>query len=85
VGYQVVGFDKDPHRVERLAAASSYVEDVSSAQLLSALASGRYLPTTEQAELGSFEVALITVPTPLREGGPTSPSWKKQGERWRST
>jgi len=70
VGYQVVGFDKDPHRVERLAAASSYVEDVSSAQLLSALASGRYLPTTEQAELGSFEVALITVPTPLREGGP---------------
>jgi UDP-N-acetyl-D-glucosamine dehydrogenase len=70
VGYQVVGFDKDPYRVERLAAASSYVEDVSSAQLSSALASGRYLPTTEPGDLGSFEVALITVPTPLHEGGP---------------
>jgi UDP-N-acetyl-D-glucosamine dehydrogenase len=70
VGYQVVGFDKDPHRVERLAAASSYVEDVASAQLSSALASGRYLPTTEAAQLNAFEVALITVPTPLREGGP---------------
>ncbi len=56
--------------VERLVAASSYVEDVTSAQLSSALASGRYLPTTEPAQLGSFEVALITVPTPLREGGP---------------
>jgi UDP-N-acetyl-D-glucosamine dehydrogenase len=70
VGYQVVGFDKDRYRVERLAAASSYVEDVTSAQLSSALASGRYLPTTEPAQMSSFEVALITVPTPLREGGP---------------
>ena len=70
VGYQVVGFDKDPHRVQQLAAASSYVEDVTAAQLSSALGSGRYLPTTDPARLSAFEVALITVPTPLREGGP---------------
>ena len=70
VGYQVVGFDKDPYRVERLSSANSYVEDVSSAQLSSALASGRYLPTTDPTDVGSFGVALITVPTPLREGGP---------------
>lgn len=70
VGYQVVGFDKDPHRVERLAGADSYVEDVPSAQLSSALASGRYLPTTDPDQLEAFAVALITVPTPLREGGP---------------
>jgi UDP-N-acetyl-D-glucosamine dehydrogenase len=70
VGYQVVGFDNDPHRVERLAGADSYVEDVPSAQLSSALASGRYLPTTDPDQLEAFAVALITVPTPLREGGP---------------
>jgi UDP-N-acetyl-D-glucosamine dehydrogenase len=70
VGYQVVGFDKDRRRVERLAAADPYIEDVTPAQLSSALASGRYLPTTEAGQLHDFAVALITVPTPLREGGP---------------
>ena len=34
VGYEVVGFDKDPRRVELLATATSYVEDVSSEQLV---------------------------------------------------
>jgi UDP-N-acetyl-D-glucosamine dehydrogenase len=70
VGYEVVGFDKDTRRVELLATASSYVEDVSSEQLARALESGRYFPTTFAARLEGFEVALITVPTPLREGGP---------------
>jgi UDP-N-acetyl-D-glucosamine dehydrogenase len=70
VGYQVVGFDTDPMRVERLATASSYVEDVSSDQLSRAIATGRYFPTTLPVRLEGFDVALVTVPTPLREGGP---------------
>jgi UDP-N-acetyl-D-mannosaminuronate dehydrogenase len=41
VGHDVVGIEVDEGRVKRLAAAESYVEDVSSAQLASALASGR--------------------------------------------
>ncbi|HTT92146.1 MAG TPA: NAD(P)-binding domain-containing protein, partial [Acidimicrobiales bacterium] len=70
VGYQVVGFDTDARRVELLADGSSYVEDVSSEQLSEALATGRYFPTSFPARLEGFDVALITVPTPLREGGP---------------
>jgi UDP-N-acetyl-D-glucosamine dehydrogenase len=70
VGYQVVGFDTDARRVELLTAASSYVEDVAAGQLAEALATGRYFPTSFPARLEGFDVALITVPTPLREGGP---------------
>ena len=70
VGYNVVGFDTDARRVELLADGSSYVEDVSSGQLSEALATGRYSPTSFAARLEGFDVALITVPTPLREGGP---------------
>ncbi len=70
VGYQVVGYDVDPRRVSRLAAADSYVEDIASAQLSQALATGRYLPTTDPGRLEGFDFALVTVPTPLKEGIP---------------
>jgi UDP-N-acetyl-D-glucosamine dehydrogenase len=70
VGHDVVAFDVDGRRVERLKAADSYVEDISSSQLAEALATGRYLPTTDAANLAGFDVALITVPTPLKDGGP---------------
>jgi UDP-N-acetyl-D-glucosamine dehydrogenase len=45
VGYDVVGLDVDPTRVEKLASGASYVEDISDAELRGALSSGRYLPT----------------------------------------
>lgn len=70
VGYEVVGFDTDPRRVEQLNDTSSYVEDVPGERLSHALATGRYFPTLFPARLEGFDVALITVPTPLREGGP---------------
>jgi UDP-N-acetyl-D-glucosamine dehydrogenase len=70
VGYEVVGFDIDEGRVERLASADSYVEDVPCSQLAEALATGRYLPTTDPEHFGGFDVALITVPTPLEKGAP---------------
>jgi UDP-N-acetyl-D-glucosamine dehydrogenase len=70
VGFSVVGLEKDPGRAARLAAADSFVEDVPSPTLSAALASGRYLPTTDIAEVTGFSVAIITVPTPLRDGAP---------------
>jgi UDP-N-acetyl-D-glucosamine dehydrogenase len=70
VGHEVVGYDVDDSRVKRLASAESYVEDVPSDTLSSALASGRYLPTSDADALAGFDVAVITVPTPLREGNP---------------
>ncbi|MBW3615672.1 MAG: nucleotide sugar dehydrogenase, partial [Actinobacteria bacterium] len=70
VGHCVVGYDVDANRVKRLAAGESYVEDVPSEQLQSALESGLYKATTEADDLAGYDVAVITVPTPLKEGAP---------------
>ncbi len=70
VGYRVVGYETDGDRAKRLQAAESYVEDVPGHVLTAALESGRYLPTSDTAALADFDVAVITVPTPLRDGNP---------------
>ena len=70
VGHHVVGYDTDDSRVKRLAAGESYVEDVLTSTLATALASGRYRPSSEPKACAGFDVAVITVPTPLREGNP---------------
>ena len=70
VGHHVTGFDVSVDRVKRLAAAESYVEDVKDEHLAEALASGRYVPSTEARACAGFDIAVITVPTPLREGIP---------------
>jgi UDP-N-acetyl-D-glucosamine dehydrogenase len=70
VGHTVVGFDTDSARVQRLEAGDSYVEDVPSDQLSRALASGRYTPSTDERACDGFDFAIVTVPTPLKEGVP---------------
>jgi len=70
VGHHVLGYDVDDRRVGLLAEGRSFVEDVSDAEIGAALASGRYRPTSSLAELDGFDTAVISVPTPLREGVP---------------
>jgi len=70
VGHDVVGYEIDAARVKRLLSAETYVEDVSSEALAAALATGRYTATADPAGCADFDVAVITVPTPLREGVP---------------
>ncbi|WP_407841388.1 nucleotide sugar dehydrogenase [Streptomyces sp. DSM 116496] len=70
VGHRVVGYDVDPHRVKQLAAGHSYVEDVPGSRLRAVLDSGAYAATADTSALAGFDVAVITVPTPLREGVP---------------
>lgn len=67
VGYTVVGIDSDPARVAALARGTSYVEDIPSDTVQAALDSGRYRASTDYADAADFGVAVITVPTPLRE------------------
>ncbi len=69
-GFEVVGFDTDADRVKQLAAGSSYVEDIADDRLSAALASGRYEPTDDPERLAGFDVTVIDVPTPLRDGVP---------------
>jgi len=70
VGFDVVGYDADPERVKRLAAGSSYVEDIGDDRLAAALRTGRYEPTDDPERMSGFDVAVIDVPTPLHDGVP---------------
>lgn len=70
VGYDVVGVDVDKARTARLNAGDSYIEDVPAATVRSCLSTGRFTATTSYEEAEGFDFAIITVPTPLREGLP---------------
>jgi len=70
VGHEVVGYDVDSRRVKSLATGESYVEDVSAERIRAALADGSYRPTDRARDCGGFDTAVVTVPTPLREGLP---------------
>ncbi|GJF34726.1 UDP-N-acetyl-D-glucosamine dehydrogenase [Kitasatospora sp. NE20-6] len=70
VGHRVVGYDVDERRIKRLAVGESYVEDIPAERLRPLLDSGTYLPTAEPSDVAGFDVAVITVPTPLRDGVP---------------
>lgn len=70
VGLNVVGYDISEDRVMRLSRGESFVEDVPHDEIASALASGRYLATTLLEDCADFDIAVITVPTPLSEGAP---------------
>jgi UDP-N-acetyl-D-glucosamine dehydrogenase len=68
-GFDVVGYEPDAPRAAALVAGDSYIEDVPDTVLQAALERG-YRPTSDAAELAGFDVAVISVPTPLHEGLP---------------
>jgi UDP-N-acetyl-D-glucosamine dehydrogenase len=70
VGHSVVGFDVDDERIKRLAAGESYVDDVSSADLQEILDRGTFTASSDPRSCAGFDVAVIAVPTPLRDGAP---------------
>ncbi len=69
-GHDVIGIDASTDRVKRLAAGDSFVEDVPRVALEAALRSGRYAVTDDALACEGFDVAVVTVPTPLHEGAP---------------
>lgn len=69
-GHKVVGYEPDKRRYDLLNSGISYVEDVSSDRILRRMEEGLYEPTTDENKLSNFDVAVITVPTPLKRGMP---------------
>src|SRR6266566_7402233 len=67
-GYDVTGVDADRRKVEQLHNGQSYIEDVPAKQVAVAITSGRYQTATVLT--APFDYAIITVPTPLKEGVP---------------
>ncbi|MFJ7326166.1 hypothetical protein ACIQVN_07895 [Streptomyces cyaneofuscatus] len=71
VGHRVVGYDVGPYRVQQLAAGQSHARDVDSSRLRAVLDSGAYFASADAAAApAGFDIAVITVPSPLRDGVP---------------
>jgi UDP-N-acetyl-D-glucosamine dehydrogenase len=69
-GFDVIGLDLDDERVKRLSSGESFMVDVSDDRLADALATGRYRPRSHYRAGAGFDIAVISVPTPLTEGNP---------------
>ncbi|MCX5285938.1 nucleotide sugar dehydrogenase [Streptomyces sp. NBC_00198] len=69
-GHTVTGYEPDKQRLDQLREGRSYVEDIPDKELRAALDSRRYMPTRSEAYLADFDVAVITVPTPLTDRQP---------------
>jgi nucleotide sugar dehydrogenase len=70
VGYAVLGFDLDVGRVAGLARGVSHVEDISADRLGAVMADGSYRVSSDARDLAGFDIAVVSVPTPMSEGVP---------------
>jgi UDP-N-acetyl-D-glucosamine dehydrogenase len=66
-GYQVVGLDVLPDKVDMLNAGTSYIPDVPTETLAPLVESGHLCATTMYDDLTDADVISICVPTPLRK------------------
>ncbi len=66
-GFHVVGVDLDEARIDHLLRGTSYIGDVSHADVEAAVAEGLFMPTVDYSFLGQVEAMSICVPTPLRK------------------
>lgn len=77
-GHNVVGLDTDQNKIDKLNDGESYIEDVPSDLVLDAIQKSWYkavlaetvYPEDNEDALDGFDVAVITVPTPLKDGRP---------------
>jgi UDP-N-acetyl-D-glucosamine dehydrogenase len=64
-GFEVVGFDVDPKKIENINAGISYIDAVSPEAMTEAAAKGGLSATTDFSGLKDCGVIIICVPTPL--------------------
>jgi len=63
-GFHVVGLEMDAERVEKINGGESYVSDIASGDVASAVAAERLQATSDPAAIAGADAVLITVPTP---------------------
>jgi UDP-N-acetyl-D-glucosamine dehydrogenase len=64
-GFQVIGFDVDPAKVESLNRGESHVRHVGTVRVAKAAATGHFTATGDFARLAECDAILVCVPTPL--------------------
>ncbi len=66
-GYTVNGLDNNTERVNKLRKGISYVDDISSGDMRKIILKGNFVATTDNKVLGTSDVIIICVPTPLQK------------------
>lgn len=64
-GFQTAGFDVDAEKVEMLLAGKSYLKHIPESAITEINGTGLFEPTTDFDKLGTTDVIIICVPTPL--------------------
>jgi UDP-N-acetyl-D-glucosamine dehydrogenase len=65
VGYDVIGYDRNAIRAAQVNQGSNYIRDVSDEELARMVSSDKLRATSDFSNLGSCDVVVICVPTPL--------------------
>ncbi|MBV8331905.1 MAG: nucleotide sugar dehydrogenase [Candidatus Eremiobacteraeota bacterium] len=65
VGFTVIGYDRNPIRVDEVNQGLNYIKDVNDRELAQVVDSGRLSATTDFGSIGRCDVVIICVPTPL--------------------
>ena len=66
-GYEAIGFEVDQTKTAEITAGRSYIVDVTSDNLKKCVDNGKLTATTDFSKLGTCDVIIICVPTPLRK------------------
>ena len=66
-GFQMLGFDVDQGKIDRLMAGSSYIAHIPSEWITALLSECKFSPTSDMRRLDEPDAVLICVPTPLNE------------------
>jgi UDP-N-acetyl-D-glucosamine dehydrogenase len=64
-GFQTLGFDLDPHKIEKLQAGESYIEHIPAQWIDQCVSQGKFIPTADMGRMAEADALLICVPTPL--------------------
>ena len=65
--FNVVGFDTDPRKIEKISNGESYIMDVPGERLAAQVESGKFSGTVDYNRLADCDAIVICVPTPLEK------------------
>ncbi len=80
-GHSAIGFDVDDDKVVRLNNGSSYIDAVRNEQLTKLVSNGQFRATSDFGEIGTCDVIVICVPTPLTKNREPDLSYVKRTAR----
>lgn len=65
IGYNVIGFDIDKNKIEKLKNGESYIHHISEEKIKKLIDTGRFEGTTDFTKIKTVDIILLCIPTPL--------------------